>query len=276
MLATLLLGLALALAPPAAASVASPPWCGAAELTDAERMICVDDILSRLDLELNEVHAAARRVAGDLDQRAWLAERDRCGARVLCLEESYRARIAELRAIAWPQEATARGDGRPVDEARDEDEALDAMAAGAASAFFDGLTPRPWCAARRLNPTERTICDDRALGRLDALLDLAYGRAAARDRDRAQLRWLRGERDACGTDRLCIGRAYATRIERLVGAFDSTAEPDPREREHEIAREHRPPPGMCRVWYLGRPPETQPPPSSCNVRVPAGAVLLRG
>ena len=39
---------------------------------------------------------------------------------------------------------------------------------------------------------------------------------------------------------------------------------------------HRPPPGACRVWYPGVPPGQQPPPGPCAVRVPEGAVLVRG
>src|ERR687896_15271 len=71
---------------------------------------------------------------------------------------------------------------------------------------LDSMMPRPWCSAERLNPTERSICADRDLSRLDALLELVYGRTTARDDDDAQLAWLRSERDACGTDSLCIAR----------------------------------------------------------------------
>lgn len=40
---------------------------------------------------------------------------------------------------------------------------------------------------------------------------------------------------------------------------------------------HYPPPGECRIWYMGRPPGQQPPPGRCDSfigRVPYGAFLL--
>lgn len=44
----------------------------------------------------------------------------------------------------------------------------------------------------------------------------------------------------------------------------------------DIPPGHYPPPGACRVWFPDRPPGQQPPPGSCGVRVPRGAVLVRG
>lgn len=43
----------------------------------------------------------------------------------------------------------------------------------------------------------------------------------------------------------------------------------------DIPKGHYPPPGMCRVWYPGRPPGQQPPPAACGVPVPPGAWLIR-
>jgi hypothetical protein len=46
-----------------------------------------------------------------------------------------------------------------------------------------------------------------------------------------------------------------------------------------IPRGHYPPPGSCRVWFLGRPPGHQPPPGPCErlqYEVPPGAYLIRG
>ena len=88
-----------------------------------------------------------------------------------------------------------------------------------ALAQLDSMVPRPWCNAERLNPTEQSICADGDLSRLDALLELVYGRTTARDDDAAQLAWLRSERDACGTDVACIAGAYTARI----GELDSEA-----------------------------------------------------
>lgn len=45
---------------------------------------------------------------------------------------------------------------------------------------------------------------------------------------------------------------------------------------YKVPPGHYPPPGSCRVWYRDRSPGHQPPPGSCNVRVPRGAVLIRG
>lgn len=44
----------------------------------------------------------------------------------------------------------------------------------------------------------------------------------------------------------------------------------------QIPNEQRPPPGLCRVWFPDRPEGHQPPPTSCDVKVPEGAVLIRG
>jgi len=46
-----------------------------------------------------------------------------------------------------------------------------------------------------------------------------------------------------------------------------------------IPRGHRPPPGLCRIWFPDRPPGRQPPPGNCDAldyHLPAGAWLIRG
>ncbi|MNZ36567.1 Tetratricopeptide repeat protein [compost metagenome] len=46
-----------------------------------------------------------------------------------------------------------------------------------------------------------------------------------------------------------------------------------------IPRGHRPPPGLCRIWFPDRPPGRQPPPGNCDAlhyHMPAGAWLIRG
>ena len=53
----------------------------------------------------------------------------------------------------------------------------------------------------------------------------------------------------------------------------------PRATDYPVPRGHMPPPGACRVWFLGRPPGHQPPPGPCEQlewRVPHGAILVRG
>ena len=47
--------------------------------------------------------------------------------------------------------------------------------------------------------------------------------------------------------------------------------------EFRVPRGHIPPPGMCRIWFPGRPPGHQPAPGSCRVlsrQVPRGAYLI--
>jgi uncharacterized protein len=66
----------------------------------AEKMICADDLLGRLDEALAKSYAGMR--ASDIGrgarqdllktQRAWIGERDRCRTRE-CLESSYRGRM---------------------------------------------------------------------------------------------------------------------------------------------------------------------------------------
>lgn len=44
-----------------------------------------------------------------------------------------------------------------------------------------------------------------------------------------------------------------------------------------VPRGHYPPPGACRLWFPGRPPGQQPPPTSCDRlvgQVPRGAFVL--
>lgn len=298
---------------PVAAEV--PSWCSAADLGASERAICSDPTLGLLDRRLTLAYERARRVEDDLDQERWLANRDACGWDVTCLEYSYRGRIAELRAIARSAGGTVRGDGagdaagvaagdgrrdeigvsplprRPQDESpvagtapsrpgNAGPELAEAVTGGggfdpatAALPMLDEMTPRPWCEADRLNPTERSICASRGLSRFDALLELVYGRAKARDADRAQVDWLRLERDACGTEILCIATAYAERIEALNAPFAREVE---RRHDVDVPPGHLPPPGWCRIWYPERPPGRQPAPTSCDVAVPAGAILIRG
>lgn len=73
---------------------------------------------------------------------------------------------------------------------------------------------RPWCTSTRLNPTERAICGNERLARLDAELEVAYGQAKASRQDSEQGAWLL-ERNACGEDPSCIAHAYSDRIWQL-------------------------------------------------------------
>lgn len=44
----------------------------------------------------------------------------------------------------------------------------------------------------------------------------------------------------------------------------------------EIPNRHLPPPGSCRAWFPDRSLAQQPPPATCDVQTPEGAVLIRG
>jgi uncharacterized protein len=301
----------VAMAGPETAPAATPSWCDADGLNVSELAICSTPMLGILDQRLNEAHAAARRLGGDIGQVEWLGDRNACGWNVACLEHAYRERIEWLEAIAPAEGGLPRnfGDGiaggqisvaplaePPAPDAREEwsilapwlpdepeiieeeervDRALPPAIDPAAAALpmLDDMTPRPWCGSTRLNPTERAVCGNPSLSRLDALLELVYGRALARDEDREQLRWLRGERDGCGADVSCIAVVYAGRIEALNRPFARDAA---RRHQIEIPAGHFPPPGTCRLWHPDRPPGQQPPPTSCDVQVPRGAILIRG
>ena len=64
-------------------------------------------------------------------------------------------------------------------------EELDQSAVADGLAQLDSMMPRPWCNAERLNPTERSICADRDLSRLDALLELVWSDHRTRRRRRS-------------------------------------------------------------------------------------------
>ncbi|WP_281984413.1 hypothetical protein [Thalassorhabdomicrobium marinisediminis] len=153
-------------------------WCNSATLNPTERTICADPILGELDADLTRAYRASDRDRAA--QSRWLRARNACGTAIGCIEERYAERIAALRGA------------RPVRS-----------------------DLRPWCDGARLNPTEQTICRTETLADLDAALQAIYGAAQARDADGAQLRWLRDDRDACGTDTFCIGDAYLRRIMAL-------------------------------------------------------------
>ena len=289
----------LAVAASSTPVAATPYWCSSESLNTSEQTVCADGLLSQLDIALNDAYREARRVDPVLDQRSWLAQRNACVASISCLESAYRSRIAELRAIASGTAAMPGTQGhestpsagavkasplpevsappvRPEPNSQSSGRAVDNgnfSTALEVLPVLEEMTPRPWCDARRLNSTEQVICADPDLSRLDALLELVYGRATARDEDVAQLDWLRSERDACDTDRLCIAETYADRIAALNEPYARAAE----ERYGiEIPAGHFPPPGSCRVWYPDRPPGHQPPPTSCDGYLPPGAVLIKG
>lgn len=163
------------------------PWCSSARLNITERTICGDDYLRSLDARLQGVHDQAAALGQIQGASAWLrGQRDACGRAKGCIEAAYFDRISVLQ--------------DRVDAAR--------------------VPTRPWCSAARLNLTERTVCGSATLTDLDAYLQGLYDQANPRGLAFGQGQWLRGQRDACGADSLCLAQAYIARItvlERRLG-----------------------------------------------------------
>ena len=57
---------------------------------------------------------------------------------------------------------------------------------------------------------------------------------------------------------------YRDRDDRYRDDDDRYRNRDRRYGRNAIPRGHRPPPGMCRVWFYDRPAGHQPPPTSCR------------
>ncbi len=103
---------AIAISLAAAISALSRPAASASfscmaleDLSRAEQAVCTHDRLGALDERLDSWYRRALVRAGYFDQtdtvtqqqRAWLGERDACGADVGCLRRLYRTRIEALR-----------------------------------------------------------------------------------------------------------------------------------------------------------------------------------
>lgn len=78
----------------APARVAPSFDCGRAGLSVAERTICADPVLAGWDLSVAQAYKESGTSVAD--QRAWLAERDRCGANAICLQDSMETRTTDL------------------------------------------------------------------------------------------------------------------------------------------------------------------------------------
>lgn len=95
------------------------------------------------------------------------------------------------------------------------------------------------------------------------------------EQERAQAaaaEWPADERQSEWDDR---GFGERAPYEVHKAAFGGKHERDAR----RIPRGHRPPRGLCRIWFPGRSPRHQPPPGDCRElhhRLPAGARLIRG
>lgn len=91
------------------------------------------------------------------------------------------------------------------------------------------IEARPWCSAKNLNITEKTICSSSELQDLDARLEQVYGRSIAFGRDHEQLDWLDNHRNACLSNEDCIANEYRDRIISLLerATFNETANARP-------------------------------------------------
>lgn len=104
--------------------------------------------------------------------------------------------------------------------------------------------------------------DEEIAARRMAEEQLAQEQAAAREWDERQARRFD---DEFAED--------ARRQDMQKAAYDTGHE----RRIERIPRGHRPPPGLCRIWFPGRPPGKQPPSGDCRTlqrRLPAGAWLI--
>lgn len=82
--------------------------------------------------------------------------------------------------------------------------------------------------------------------------------------------WLAGEVGAPGVIR------RVTEVEPVVGILDGTAPEGGTVAIVSAPASQRPPPGTCRLWFPDRHSGLQRAPTSCDVEVPEGAVLIRG
>lgn len=78
---------------------APPGWCASANLNPTERAICDTAALWPFDARLGDTYRALYGPGPLTDEQlAWLGKRNRCGGDAVCIEDSYRVRIAELSA----------------------------------------------------------------------------------------------------------------------------------------------------------------------------------
>lgn len=113
-----------------------------------------------------------------------------------------------------------------------------------------------WCGNPGLTPTERTICNDVILSRLDRRLTELYTAPGAgyAGISLGQREWLK-RRDACGTDVVCIEMAYRDRIRRLEPNATGSRDELPMAQipRYDEDRPAAPPAGaLLRPWCDGR------------------------
>lgn len=90
----------------------SRPWCSASRLNLTEQTICNSSRLSDLDATLQLTYEQARARGLQSGQLSWLRnERDRCGSRINCIENTYTSRIAVLRNRLKPYRSVSNTTG---------------------------------------------------------------------------------------------------------------------------------------------------------------------
>ncbi|MBA1157136.1 lysozyme inhibitor LprI family protein [Microvirga mediterraneensis] len=80
---------------------------------------------------------------------------------------------------------------------------------------------------------EKAVCADPALNDQDVEMSVLYtqlkpllGMGARGDMEDAQVAWLK-QRETCGGDRACLGKAYDERVLQLRSGFDALAKRGP-------------------------------------------------
>lgn len=94
------------------------PWCDARGLNTAERTICAEPVLSRLDALLALSYGSLTAEPEDEAQQTWLLERNACRTDTLCIAGAYAYRIVSLAAPAQhfpPQPRPPRGAETGID-----------------------------------------------------------------------------------------------------------------------------------------------------------------
>lgn len=173
--------------------------------TAAEKMVCADAELSRLDEALGNIYAEARAQSADADaetikseHRAWLRDNRAACPDSACLKSVYESRIRVLRKAAWPVA------GRGVERAR-------RLPADIASVN---------CAKATTGAKKLLICDSGEFVDIDQRLEefFAYALKYAPDPEALiteQRAWMRGIRDACHTQD-CLWAAYQARLAEVA------------------------------------------------------------
>ena len=102
---------------PAQTRTEQPSFNCARAASPAEQAICHDAALAELDRSLTTTFARARATGNAADlveqQRAWIRQRDACGANVACLHQTMAERLASLRRTVAAGSAASLADDSP-------------------------------------------------------------------------------------------------------------------------------------------------------------------